>query len=274
MAILENLLVLRSNYIIMVQWKLVSRRNHTKVGVLNFFDYVDLDKIGLIELWGYAEEVGCTEKAKFRFWHKFGKTLNIGRYLDNDETVLDIMNHIPRNFEVEIYIEHVDCVTINQIDATVGLEKTGLDLVISGSQSEDDISSNNDEDTDEFCESEFDFEEDDQLFDNFVDTSIQISEKENLGTREDISIELLSRMQQDEGDDDCANSGDMGSATDSEDDDSNRFLAYDPNVDSKNPDLKLGMIFSSKKEAKFAIESHCIRRGMMIKFVKNDKSRL
>ncbi|XP_073128644.1 uncharacterized protein [Henckelia pumila] len=110
-----------------------------------------------------------------------------------------------------------------------------------------------------------------------METSFQkksYKEKENLGTREDISIELLSRMQQDEGDDDCANSGDMGSATDSEDDDSNRFLAYDPNVDSKNPDLKLGMIFSSKKEAKFAIESHCIRRGMMIKFVKNDKSRL
>ncbi|XP_075481378.1 uncharacterized protein LOC142522108 [Primulina tabacum] len=43
---------------------------------------------------------------------------------------------------------------------------------------------------------------------------------------------------------------------------------------SENPDLKLGMIFNSKKEAKFAIESHCIRRGMVVNFVKNDKSRL
>lgn len=49
---------------------------------------------------------------------------------------------------------------------------------------------------------------------------------------------------------------------------------YAPNEDFENPDLKLGMIFTSRKEANFAIESHCIRRGMVVNFVKNDKSRL
>lgn len=46
------------------------------------------------------------------FGTKLKKTLNSGRYLDNDEIVLDIRNHIPRTFEVEIYIEHIAGVTI------------------------------------------------------------------------------------------------------------------------------------------------------------------
>lgn len=91
--------------------------------------------------------------------------------------MLDIRNHIRRNFEVEIYIEHIDGVTIND-----GLEKTkGLELVLSGRQSEDRSRSNNDEDADGFYESEFDFEENNQLFDNFVDASIQILRRKTLG---------------------------------------------------------------------------------------------
>ncbi|KZV23746.1 hypothetical protein F511_33754 [Dorcoceras hygrometricum] len=145
-----------------------------------------------------------------------------GRYLNSDETVLDIRNHIPRNFEVEIYMKHVDVITINLINDSNGLEKANEpEIVISGSQSEDGTGSKYDEDSDGFYESEFEFEEDDKLFDNFVDASIQNSEKEKLGTHGDISNELLSIMQR--GDDDCANSDCMGSASDSEADDSKKF---------------------------------------------------
>lgn len=94
--------------------------------------------------------------------------------------------------------------------------------MLSGRQGEGHSSSNNDEDAYGFYESEFYFEEDNQLFDNFVDASIQNSEKENLGTEVGISDELLSIMRQDEGDV-CANSDDMESAIDSEEDDSNNF---------------------------------------------------
>ncbi|XP_073063780.1 uncharacterized protein [Primulina eburnea] len=88
-----------------------------------YFDFVDMDKIGLIELWGYAEQVGCVEKDNFRFWHKIGKSLNNGRYLENDADVVQIRNHVPKNFEVEIYIEHDKFVSINEIDASGVLEK-------------------------------------------------------------------------------------------------------------------------------------------------------
>ncbi|XP_012851396.1 PREDICTED: uncharacterized protein LOC105971096 [Erythranthe guttata] len=53
-----------------------------------------------------------------------------------------------------------------------------------------------------------------------------------------------------------------------------KFPKFNPKTENKNPDIMLGLIFSSKKEAKFAIESHCFRRGMMVKFPKNDAIRL
>ncbi|KAK4413638.1 hypothetical protein Salat_2776600 [Sesamum alatum] len=40
------------------------------------------------------------------------------------------------------------------------------------------------------------------------------------------------------------------------------YSKYNPKTNNKNPDLKLGLVFSSKDEAKIAIESHCLRRGM------------
>ncbi|KZV48314.1 hypothetical protein F511_41939 [Dorcoceras hygrometricum] len=199
----------------------IGKKKIYRGGSVEFIDHVDMDMISLIELWGYAKEVGYNGKEKFRFWHKIGKTLNDGRYLDSDEIVLD-MNHIPRNFEVEIYMEHVDVIQTNDSN---GLENAKeLDVVISGSQSEDGTGSKNDEDSDGFYESEFEFEEGDKLFDNFVDASIQNSEKEKLGTHGDISNELLPIMQR--GDDDCANSDCMGSVSDSEVDDSKIFPTY------------------------------------------------
>ncbi|XP_075478799.1 uncharacterized protein LOC142519649 [Primulina tabacum] len=205
------------------------KRKMYKGGSTEYFDFIDMDKIGLIELWGYAEEVGCLEKERFRFWHKMGKSLNNGRYLESDAAVVEIRNHVPKKFEVEIYIEHDEFVSINQIYASGVLEKPkevepktrgkGKNIVIDG----------------------------------------------------DISNDLFERMKGDEGDDDCAESDELESAFDSEEEDPQKFQTYEY---LENPDLKLGMTFNSKKEAKFVIESHCIRRGMVVNFVKNDKSRL
>ncbi|XP_042436851.1 uncharacterized protein LOC122022801 [Zingiber officinale] len=82
-------------------------------------------------------------------------------------------------------------------------------------------------------------------------------------------------MQQHEGDVDCVNDDGFGNPLTSDDEDEIRdFPIYDKNTDSENPQLKLGLIFNSKKEAKFVIESYCIRKGMSVMFVKNDGKRL
>ncbi|XP_073138763.1 uncharacterized protein [Henckelia pumila] len=101
------------------------------------------------------------------------------------------------------------------------------------------------------------------------------SKEKDVTGDEQISDDLLHMMQQQEGDADCVNDDGFENPLTSDDDDEMRdFPTYDPKIDSENPQLKLGLIFNSKKEAKFVIESHCFRRGMLVKFVKNDGKRL
>ncbi|XP_075473312.1 uncharacterized protein LOC142504315 [Primulina tabacum] len=117
----------------------------------------------------------------------------------------------------------------------------------------------NGEDDVEFNDSEFDFEEEENYKGKGKIIVIDGA----------ISNDLFERMQGDEGDDDCAEIDELESAFDSEEEDSQKFQMYEH---SENPDLKLGMIFDSKKEAKFAIESHCIRREMIKTFESEHKN--
>ncbi|XP_075497701.1 uncharacterized protein LOC142534946 [Primulina tabacum] len=63
----------------------------------------------------YKEEVGCMEKIGADFnLHKVGKSMNNGRYLESDADMVEIRNHVPKNFEVEIYFEHDEFISINR----------------------------------------------------------------------------------------------------------------------------------------------------------------
>ncbi|XP_042425723.1 uncharacterized protein LOC122013518 [Zingiber officinale] len=53
----------------------------------------------------------------------------------------------------------------------------------------------------------------------------------------------------------------LNSLHDSDEDEVKNYPLFDPKKDFENLELKLGLVFNSKKEAKFTIESHCIRQG-------------
>ncbi|KAG6525668.1 hypothetical protein ZIOFF_015634 [Zingiber officinale] len=72
----------------------------------------------------------------------------------------------------------------------------------------------------------------------------------------------------------CADSDGLNSLHDSDEDEVKNYPLFDPKKDFENLELKLGLVFNSKKEAKFTIESHCIRQERPVKFVKNDNIRL
>ncbi|XP_073307088.1 uncharacterized protein [Primulina huaijiensis] len=72
----------------------------------------------------------------------------------------------------------------------------------------------------------------------------------------------------------CANNDGLTSLHDSDEDEVKNYVLFDPKKDFENPELKLGLVFSSKKEAQLTIESQCIREGRPVKFVKNDNIRL
>ncbi|XP_073129313.1 uncharacterized protein [Henckelia pumila] len=176
-------------------------------GQFEYFDYVDRDKLGMIELWGYAEDVGCPDKC-IKFWHKFGENLKDGRYLENDIDVMDIIPHIPKNYEVEIYIERNDGAS-----SQMGLGSILIRMETGIGESEIHNHDSEVEDVDAFNESDYEL---DELFDTFIDCDACFS-----GNNDDGNIyeNLLSRMQQNEGDDDCVNDDVSGSPLNSDEDD-------------------------------------------------------
>ncbi|XP_073152403.1 uncharacterized protein [Henckelia pumila] len=201
-----NLVTIKMHY----GGKLNSIGNHDEYigGSLEYFDFFDLDKLAMVELWGFAEDLGFKDKYSIKFLHKIGYNFKSGRYLENDSDVLEVRNHIPKNYEVEIFIEHLDA-----------------------------------------CE-------------NVVDESENIDDLQKI-------------IDDDDGEEDvCANSDGLYSLHDSDEGEVRNYPKFNPEQDSENPSFKLGMIFCSKKEVKFAIQSHYIRNGVPIRFVKNDNIRL
>lgn len=79
---------------------------------VKYFNFVELDKLELIELWWYAEKVGFKESNYLKFWHKFGKAGKV-RPLKSEEDVLNIRNHIPKSYKCEIYLEHLETSNVN-----------------------------------------------------------------------------------------------------------------------------------------------------------------
>ncbi|KAK4432991.1 hypothetical protein Salat_1061300 [Sesamum alatum] len=129
------------------------------------------------------------------------------------------------------------------------------------------------EDEGVFYDSEFNMSDDDLLFDDYVDPDVEFggSNKGKLveGSEwcgDDVYAIAPTENIEEEG---CVHSDDEFASTYGFDDEKNvEYQMYNPRAENKNPDLKLGLIFSSKEEAKFAIQSHCLRRGMMMKFEK------
>ncbi|XP_073023113.1 uncharacterized protein [Primulina eburnea] len=212
-----------------------------------YFDYVDLDKLGMIEMWGFMEELGFEDKNSFRFWHKVGTTISKGGYLEKDSDVLNIRKYIPINYEVEIYIEHLD-----GKNGEVG-----------------------DENVDNFDINEYDFVENNELVDAVVVHDIESMKGKSVVPERENTDNLLQEMHEYDSEVDiCADSDGLTSLHDSDEDEVKNHLLFDPKKDFENQELKLGLVFSTKKEAKFTIESHCIREGRPVKFVKNDNIRL
>ncbi|XP_073138968.1 uncharacterized protein [Henckelia pumila] len=82
-------------------------------------------------------------------------------------------------------------------------------------------------------------------------------------------------MQEDDSEEDvCADSDGLDSIYESDEDDVKKYPLFDPKKDSEKLELKLGLVFSPKKEAKFTIESYCIKEGRAVKFIKNDNIQL
>ncbi|KAG8366267.1 hypothetical protein BUALT_Bualt17G0058600 [Buddleja alternifolia] len=215
------------------------------------------DKLGMFDVWGFAEELGYTDRNSVRFCLKTGKKINTGN--------------------VQSQVE-----SSGMIDGNDGDEE--LDPV-EPEYWDDGEEEANDSDDSDFYDSDYDLEEHDILFEMNVDPGVEYvgSEDKDKGKRVSgegvdggyVTEDVYARMQFEKGDADCAESGDeLDSLCASDEEPKMKFPKFNSRSESKNPDLQLGLVFDSKKQAKFAIQSHCLRRGMEVNFQKNDNVRL
>ncbi|KAK4425497.1 hypothetical protein Salat_1743700 [Sesamum alatum] len=121
------------------------------------------------------------------------------------------------------------------------------------------------EDEGVYYDSEFNLSDDDFLYDDYVDPYVEFGGS-NKGKSvegsewcgDDVYAIAPAKNIEEEG---CVHSDDDFASTYGSDDEENmKYQMYNPRAENKNRDLKLGLIFSSKEEAKFAIQSHCLRR--------------
>ncbi|KAL3651611.1 hypothetical protein CASFOL_004613 [Castilleja foliolosa] len=85
----------------------VNGRNY-KGGSSDYFDHVDGDMLGLIELKDIAEQLGYNAD-KVKFWHQFGESLESDvKQLETDIDVYSILKNPPTNGEVLIFFDHSD----------------------------------------------------------------------------------------------------------------------------------------------------------------------
>ncbi|KAL3625369.1 hypothetical protein CASFOL_030823 [Castilleja foliolosa] len=82
-------------------------RNY-KGGSTYYFDHVDGDMLGLIELRDFAEQLGYNAD-KVKFWHQFGESLEKdAKLVETDVDVYSILKNPPSNGEVLIFFDHTD----------------------------------------------------------------------------------------------------------------------------------------------------------------------
>lgn len=111
--------------------------------------------------------------------------------------------------------------------------------------------------------------------DAFVEHETELTEGKNVVDERKNIDDLRKLIDDDDGEEDvCADSDGLDSLHDSDEGEVRNYLKFNPEQDSENPSFKLGKIFCSKKQVKFVIESHCIKNGVPIRFVKNDNIRL
>lgn len=73
--------------------------------------------MGILYQWDFAVEFGFNDKENsIRFQHIFGKALDMKMYIEIDVDVLGNKRHIPKTYEVEMYLENQGLDNIDIMD--------------------------------------------------------------------------------------------------------------------------------------------------------------
>ncbi|KAG8380617.1 hypothetical protein BUALT_Bualt06G0034300 [Buddleja alternifolia] len=227
-------------------------------GRLSIFDYVDINFVSIDFVDRLCEKLGYMGLKRY-FWLD---SMTFKQLMNGDDIVKLCLDHYADRV-VDIYVEAMS----DLIDSQVGSSHLNESETSESEQGSD------------FTDSDYDMEtgdegglEDDTAFEKHVDRGVEwegIDEgNQSRGQYNDEGIGS-------DGEPDLLLSEDdfeSERGSDSENDEP-KYPVFSE-IDSDNPKFSLGMIFSTKKEFRFAINSHTVRTRRSLKITKNDERRI
>ncbi|KAL0449504.1 UNVERIFIED_CONTAM: hypothetical protein Slati_1506800 [Sesamum latifolium] len=138
------------------------------------------------------------------------------------------------------------------------------DVVLIEEANESDMNASEDEDV--FYDSDFNLSDDDMFFDDYVDHNVEFggsNKGKSVEGSEWCSDDMYTIVPTENIKEEwCVHSDDdFDRIYGSDDEGKMKYRMDNLRAKNKNPDLILGLIFSSKEEAKFVIQSRCLRRN-------------
>ncbi|KAL8537357.1 hypothetical protein ACS0TY_012489 [Phlomoides rotata] len=253
------------------------------------FDFVKADQLNFVELEQYCRKVGVKGQGQKRYYLRL-QDYNFKLLIDDDD-IKTWANRYLAHRELHIYVDFVQ------------LEEDNVELGAENDEAETGYESY--EDSDFVIGNEVVETDDDEAFVSSVDVIVDelneidpdniVPTTEYL-TPEQIEVQRVRKLggesseprtnvrghgneteSEGEGENDQVVGDndfdfDEGRVSD-EDNEAETFSMFNPNT-SFNPGFEIGQIFSSKKEFKFAVQSHAIQTKRSIVFPKNDARRI
>ncbi|KAJ4760357.1 hypothetical protein LUZ62_070732 [Rhynchospora pubera] len=249
------------------------------------FDYIDPDEISLLEFETMAEQLGYSKEISV--WCRVCADDNNPKLMISDQELMLMINKIPKNNRLlEYFFNHKEVQVegvlaekevqeavedgdkeLNGLDADKDVE---VDCVDADKDVEVDGVDDDNADGSDFYDPNNDVEVDD------IDVnSNKNGIDENLRRDWVIQYKTQSQLVPTEDGSDYAPSDVLlsGGETDGEET-SRRYPEFNAEIDMKNPQFEVGMIFSSFEEFKTAIREYAIKQRRNVQFEKNDTMRV
>nr|GMC55505.1 uncharacterized protein LOC109193258 [Ipomoea batatas] len=223
-------------------------------GFVEYFDYFNCDEGSLLNLRRMVKQLRFCDK-KVQFWVKVkGKPKSRKtdlRKVTNDADILVLNLEVPRNKELDIYVEHL---YDDQWDYEVEISRSlGDDALLIDEGSEQ--------------ESEREIDGPDTVFEE-VEVEVNGPTAKRVGNEAEVDLNEV----------DCVHSEEIFRSLDDSDDERDfngtTTVFQERNLKKEGFKFVLGMIFQSAKEFKWAVTYHEAMRRKYVKFVKNEGRRV
>ncbi|XP_031127786.1 uncharacterized protein LOC116029881 [Ipomoea triloba] len=223
-------------------------------GFVEYFDYFNCDEGSLLDLRRMVKQLRFCDK-KVQFWVKVkGKPKSRKtdlRKVTNDADILVLNLEVPRNKELDIYVEHL---YDDQWDYEVEISRSlGDDALLTDEGSEQ--------------ESEREVDGPDTVFEE-VEVEVNGPTAKRVGNEAEVDLNEV----------DCVHSEGIFRSLDDSDDERDfngtATVFQERNLKKEGFKFVLGMIFQSAKEFKWAVTYHEAMRRKDVKFVKNEGRRV